>query len=167
MPELPLIYGTGLSGLVGTKIVDALGDRYRFVNLDLSRGVDILQTETLEKVVLEEGPAEALIHLAAFTDVNAAQEQNGETTGTAYQVNVVGTENIAQLCKKHNLHLIHISTSYVFDGSKKDAYTEEDTPNTSEWYGYTKLEAEKNGSTAFTRVNYTPHKFPVSHRRFS
>jgi dTDP-4-dehydrorhamnose reductase len=143
MAELPLVYGTGLSGLVGSKIVEALSDRYRFVNLDLSRGVDILNSETLEKVIQEEGPGVALIHLAAFTDVNAAQEQNGDTSGPAYQVNVVGTENIARLCKQHGLHLIHISTSYVFDGSKTEAYTEEDTPNPSEWYGATKLEAEK------------------------
>lgn len=143
MSELPLIYGTGLSGLVGTKIVDTLSDRYRFVNLDLSRGVDILDEETIEKVVQEEGPAEALIHLAAFTDANAAQEQNGDTTGSAYQVNVVGTENIARLCQKHGLHLIHVSTSYVFDGTKNDAYSEEDAPSASEWYGFTKLKAEE------------------------
>ncbi len=143
MASLPLVYGTGLSGLVGSKLVEALSGSYRFVNLDLSRGVDILDADTLEKVVTEEGPGAALIHLAAFTDANAAAEQNGDTSGVAYQVNVVGTENIARLCKRHSLHLIHLSTSYVFDGTKQGPYTESDIPSASEWYGYTKQKAEE------------------------
>jgi len=167
MAELPLIYGTGLSGLIGTKLVEELSDRYSFVNLDLSRGVDILDAATLEKVVQEEGAAEALIHLAAFTDANAAQEQNGDTAGSAYQVNVVGTENIARLCEKHAMHLVHISTSYVFDGTKDGAYTEEDPTSANEWYGFTKQKAEEIVTSLLPTASIFRISFPYRRDEFA
>lgn len=167
MAELPLIYGTGLSGLIGTKLVADLSDRYRFVNLDLSRGVDILDAATLEKVVQEEGAAEALIHLAAFTDANAAQEQNDDISGSAYQVNVVGTENIARLCQKHGMHLVHISTSYVFDGTKEGAYTEQDATSASEWYGFTKQKAEEVVAQLVPNATILRISFPYRRDEFA
>lgn len=114
--EKTKVLGTGLSGLVGSRIVDLLSDRYEFTNLDLSLGVNILEPETIDEHV-RNSPAQVLLHLAAFTDLNAAEEQKGDKTGSVYQVNVVGTENIAQACAKYGKHLIHMSTGYVFDGA--------------------------------------------------
>jgi len=84
-----------------------------------------------------------VIHMAAFTDVSKAWEQKGDQNGAAYQINVVGTQNIITACQKTDKHLIHISTAYVFDGAKEGLYTEDDRPRAIEWYGQTKLEAEK------------------------
>jgi dTDP-4-dehydrorhamnose reductase len=138
----PEVLGTGLSGLVGTRIVELLGEHYTFSNLDLSEGVDILDKQSIfEKI--KNSSSEVVLHLAAFTDVNAAQEQNGDKTGSCWQVNVVGTQNIVEVCKELNKHLIHLSTGYVFDGQKSEAYTEEDTTNPTDWYSVTKTEAEK------------------------
>ena len=138
----PTVYGTGLSGMIGSKIVEDLSDYYEFVNLDLAIGVDILQPESIERV-LEKSAGVALLHLAAFTDPDAAEAQKGDTSGPAYQVNVVGTRNIAEAAKKFSLHLIHISTAYVFDGTETTPYDEEHLPHPDTWYGETKAEAER------------------------
>jgi len=133
---------TGLSGLMGSRLQQLLADSYEFENIDLTVGVDI----TDRKMVMEyirQSQAHAVIHLAAFTNVSAAQEQNGDKRGVCYQVNVVGTENVVQACKETDKYLIHVSTDYVFDGKKTEVYTEEDTPHPIEWYGQTKWWAEE------------------------
>jgi dTDP-4-dehydrorhamnose reductase len=160
------ILGTGLSGLVGSGLVSILSDRYQFHNLDLTNGVNILEPKTLEKAYAEH-PSPVLIHLAAFTDVNSAQEQMGQKDGSAYQVNVTGTRNVAELCAKHNMHLIHLSTGYVFDGEKRSAYSEDDAVNPVDWYSVTKTEAEKvvldiTPNATIFRINfpYRQDEFP-------
>ncbi|MFA6369293.1 MAG: sugar nucleotide-binding protein, partial [Candidatus Shapirobacteria bacterium] len=87
--------------------------------------------------------AVAVLHLAAFTDTNAAWDQKGDKTGICYQLNVEGTRNILNLAKQYNQYLIYISTDFVFDGSKTTPYLETDTPNPIEWYGETKYLGEK------------------------
>lgn len=138
----PEVLGTGLSGLVGSRIVELLSENYTFSNLDLSEGVDILDKQSIYNKI-KNSSSECVLHLAAFTDVNAAQEQNGDKSGSAWQVNVVGTQNIVEVCKELNKHLIHLSTGYVFDGQKSEAYTEDDAMNPTDWYSVTKAEAEK------------------------
>ncbi len=140
MAKTPVL-GTGLSGLVGSRIVELLGNEFEFTNLDLTHGVDILNIETVRQAV-QASSATTVLHFAGFTDVNAAHEQYGDTNGSCYQVNVVGTRNIAQVCKEEGKHLVHISTGYVFDGTKSEPYTEEDTVNPTDWYSITKTEAE-------------------------
>jgi len=137
------ILGTGLSGLVGSRIVELLGDKYEFVNLDLTSGVDITKPEEIEQKI-SSSKSKHLIHLAAFTDVSKAWDQRNEgEESLCYKVNVVGTKNIAQACKKHNKYLIHFSTDFVFDGDKTSPYIEEDKHHPIEWYGQTKLWAEE------------------------
>ena len=136
------IIGTGLTGLVGSRITE-LNPEIDFVNISLETGVNILDPVALEKVFTDNPDAEAVLHLAAFTDTNAAWDQKGDQSGLCYQLNVVGTENIANLCQKYGKYLIHISTDYVFDGNKIGPYTEEDATSAIEWYGETKAMAEK------------------------
>jgi len=135
------VLGTGLSGLVGSALVSHLSDHFDFYNLDLTHGVDILNEQTVAQA-LDEHPATVLLHLAAFTDVNAAQQQLDQKEGSCYQVNVVGTENIARQCASRNMHLIHLSTGYIFDGTKRSAYLEDDAKNPTDWYSVTKSLAE-------------------------
>ena len=140
---MKLILGTGLSGLVGSRIVELLSDKYEFVNLDLTSGIDITKPEEIEQKI-SSSKTKHLIHLAAFTDVSRAWEQRNEgEESLCYKVNVVGTKNIAEACQKHNKYLIHFSTDFVFDGKKTSPYTEEDKPHPIEWYGQTKLWAEE------------------------
>ena len=136
------ILGTGLIGLVGSRIVELLKDQFDFEDLAFEEGFDITKRETIEKKIADSS-AETLIHLAAFTDVNAAWKEKGNKEGICYQVNVLGTKNIADLCQKYNKQLIHFSTDFVFGGKKEGFYTEEDIPDPIEWYGETKYLAEK------------------------
>lgn len=152
---------TGLSGLVGSKFRDDFNDSYDFYNLDISdenNPVDITNKDQVQ-AAFEDSAAPAVIHLAAFTNVTAAHEQDGETSGLAYQVNVVGTENILSAAEQTGKHVIHISTAYVFDGEKEGLYTEEDERNPIEWYGKTKALAEERveaskADTTILRIDF-------------
>jgi dTDP-4-dehydrorhamnose reductase len=137
------IIGTGLSGLVGSRLVELLQKKFEFVDFSLDSGVDITKLSSLKKAFLKHLDCEAVIHLAAFTDVSEAAKQEGNKKGLCYQINVIGTQNTANLCQEYGKYLIHISTDFVFDGKKKTAYTEEDKPYPIEWYGHTKYLAEK------------------------
>lgn len=136
------IIATGLSGLVGSRIVELLQNKFDFISFSLDTGVDITDFNLLKLKFNQFPQSEIVLHLAAFTDVNAAWQQNEDKNGSCYKVNVLGSKNIAQLCKKYNKYLIHISTDFVFDGKKRTSYTEKDEPNPIEWYGKTKYLAE-------------------------
>ncbi|WP_027879321.1 dTDP-4-dehydrorhamnose reductase [Mesoflavibacter zeaxanthinifaciens] len=78
------------------------------------------------------------INCAAYTAVDKAEEE----LELAKKVNVTGAKNLAIACKKNNSILIHISTDFVFDGTAKLPYTEEDTTNPISVYGKTKRDGE-------------------------
>ena len=137
-----LIIGTGLSGLVGSRIVKLLEKDFQFENLDLTAGIDITSKRQVDSA-LKKSPARTVLHLAAFTDVGAAYKQDGDKNGPCYRVNVLGTKNIAEACSKYKKYLIHISTDFIFDGSKKGKYYENDLACPIEWYGRTKYWAEE------------------------
>ncbi len=136
------VLGTGLSGLVGTKIVELLKKNFEFQNLDLTTGIDITKKKQLEKEI-SSSQTDTLVHLAAFTDVNQAWEQRNNKKGICYQVNVIGTRHLTELCQQYNKYLIYFSTDFVFDGKRKTPYKEIDKPHPIEWYGQTKYWAEE------------------------
>ena len=137
------IIGTGLSGLVGSRITELLKNKYNFVDFSLDSGVDILNDKALKEAFNKNKEAEAVLHLAAFTDTSAAWQERGDKKGLCYRLNVLGTKNIVSLCQKHNKYLIYISTDFVFDGKKDNVYTEKDKPCPIEWYGQTKYWGEQ------------------------
>lgn len=136
------ILGTGLTGLVGSRLVELFKDQYDFANIDLTTGVDITNPQAVIDFITN-NPAQVLIHFAAFTNVDAAYDQTDDQEGLCYKVNVVGTQNIVDACKAHDIYLIHVSTDFVFSGSKKEPYTEADPRDPIEWYGKTKAMAEE------------------------
>lgn len=153
------ILATGATGLVGSRFVEMFADKYEVINMDLTTGVDITKVETFAPFIESHPEAKFLIHLAAFTDTNQAFAQSGDKEGICYKVNVDGTKNIAEVCKAHGIHLIHVSTDFVFDGKKSTPYTEDDAPSPIEWYGETKAIAEdvvKNSGAEYTiiRLSY-------------
>lgn len=139
--KIPVL-ATGMSGLVGTRIKDLLSSEFEFTDLSLATGVNIVNFEEVEKR-LGESDAKTVIHMAAKTDVDACEDDKilGED-GDAWQINVLGTDNIVRASENTNKRLIYISTDFVFDGTK-DYYTESDIPNPVNWYGRTKYEAEE------------------------
>lgn len=152
------VIGTGLSGLIGSRVVELL-PTHKFFDVSLESKINILDTIELDKFFKEHPESDTVIHFAAFTDTNAAWLQKGDKNGDCWKINVEGTKNILDLCKKYSKYLILISTDYVFNGTKTTPYLETDTPNPLDWYGETKYEAEKmvlNSSHpgAVVRISY-------------
>ncbi len=153
------VIGTGLSGLVGSRVKELITD-FEWVDFSLESGIDILDKDRLKEAFGNHPGAQAVVHLAAFTDTNAAWEQRGDKTGSCYQLNVVGTENIIEFCRQHSLYLLHISTDFLFSGDKTGAYTEEDQPDPIEWYGQTKYWAEEKVAAANITAGIARIAFP-------
>lgn len=161
------ILGTGLNGLVGTRITELLGNKYDFQNISRSTGVDITNADDVNKAITS-SDAPVVIHLTAKTDVDSCENDRSEDIKilgykdikntavgelerlsdefagkqTAWAINVLGTKNVVEACKKSNKKIIYISTDFIFDGEKGN-YSEEDQPNPVNWYGQTKYEGEK------------------------
>ena len=138
------ILGTGLTGLVGSRIAELLKD-YDFENLSRATGFDIVdRNSVLDKITNSD--ARIVLHLAAKTDVDECEKDKslGEN-GEAWKINVLGTQNVVDACSASNKKLIYISTDFVFDGESPPAggYTEEDIPNPINWYAKTKYEGEQ------------------------
>jgi len=100
--------------------------------------LDITNTENCQ-AIFEQYKPDFCINTAAYTAVDKAESEPEK----AHLINVEGAKNLAIACKKHNAILLHISTDFVFDGTKKTPYTEEDIPNPTGVYGQTKLDGEK------------------------
>lgn len=134
--------GTGLSGLVGSRVVEILSSRYHFADLSLETGVDITRYADVQRK-LTASNSSLVIHFAAKTDVDSCEKdrQFGQESQT-WKINVEATANIAQTCSRLGKRLIYISTDFVFDDSK-DAFSESDEPNPRNFYGVTKYEGEK------------------------
>lgn len=135
------ILGTGLSGLVGSRIVELLAQAHTFVDLSLTTGVDITDHGAVESRV-RASDAPWVFHFAALTDVDGAENERGDKSGAFWRVNVLATEAIVDACRKTGKKLLYLSSDYVFDGAES-AYSETSTPNPQGWYGVTKYEGEK------------------------
>lgn len=136
------IIGTGLSGMVGSRIAELLFHHYNFENLSLETGIDITnKNQVMGKI--GNSQAKIVLHLAAKTDVDRCeQEKNLGEKSQAWQINVHGTKNIVDACYRFDKQLIYISTDFVFDG-RKNEYNENDQPNPINFYGLTKYMGEK------------------------
>lgn len=156
--QKPSVILTGATGLVGSRFVELYSERFEIHNLDLATGVDITDPAAVEAFI-KAHPATSLIHLAAFTDTAKAESEAGNKEGICYRVNVVGTKNIADSCRDHNIFMIQVSTDFVFDGTKTEPYLESDPRSPLGWYGTTKALAEetveKSGAKyAIARLSY-------------
>lgn len=153
----------GGSGLVGSKFIDLNNSNFE-IQSPVVEEIDILNKDQISQVTEKFNP-DTIINFAAYTNVEGAQVQNGDKNGICYQINSIGAKNVAQVAKDLNSHLIHISTEYVFDGTKKDSpYIESDKPNPINWYGATKLSGEENvagvgGKSLIVRISmpYSPY----------
>jgi len=151
---------TGSSGLVGSRLVELLKDRYQLLTPN-EKEFNLLDQSSLKKYLDKHQP-DYLFNLAAFTDVNAAEQQTGDKHGLCWQLNVDGLESLIKSLPK-STHLFHISTDMVFSGSVKDPgpYAENHPlPQSSEqltWYGWTKNRGEQfalNAGHSIIRIIY-------------
>ncbi len=131
---------TGVKGQLGYDVVNELEKRgYTAVGVDIEE-MDITDSKSVDKVISQEKP-DVVIHCAAWTAVDAAQE--AENIPKVEAVNITGTENIAKVCKRLGCKMIYISTDYVFDGQGTEPWK----PDCTDYkplnvYGETKLKGE-------------------------
>lgn len=133
---------TGASGQLGYDIIRELDRRKEADYYAPTREkMDITNYDSVMEVVKNYSP-DVIFHCAAYTAVDKAEENRDD----CYNVNVNGTKNIVEAAKKYDAKVVYISTDYVFDGTKKEAYLPEDKPNPINYYGYTKLCGEEEVS---------------------
>lgn len=142
---------TGSNGLLGQKLTDlflaqpewdllATGaganrhparEGYRYESLDIT------DFDNMEAMLSRELP-DVVIHTAAMTQVDDCEFKRDECVA----LNVTAVEHLAKLSAKLGFHLVHVSTDFIFDGTKP-MYTEDDQANPLSYYGWSKLEGEK------------------------
>jgi len=161
---------TGSNGLLGQKLIHLILDCSYHTLLATSKGsnrvqsredfsftsMDITDQANVIDVVANFRP-DVIINTAAMTNVDACESNKG----ACVSMNINGVENLVNACLAHNIHLIHLSTDFVFDGDA-GPYKEDDTPNPLSFYGQSKYDAEqiilnsglKNWSIARTIIIY-------------
>lgn len=144
---------TGSNGLLGQKITDILlqgqfpgfeyiassrgsdrfgtSSRYRYLDLDITHHEQVAKA-------IETYRPDIIINTAAMPNVDACEREPEKS----YEVNVVAVAHLIAVCERKNIHLIHLSTDFVFDG-EEGPYEEEDVPNPVNTYGKHKLAAEE------------------------
>lgn len=128
---------TGARGQLGFDVVQELMRcGILAVGVDMEE-MDITDADAVDLVVKDSG-ADAVIHCAAYTAVDAAQEN----ASLCQRVNRDGTKNIAMACLKYGKKMLYISTDYVFDGEGEKPWEPEDHANPVNVYGRTKYEGE-------------------------
>jgi dTDP-4-dehydrorhamnose reductase len=137
---------TGANGMVAqatAKHCQLMGDDV----LALTRQeLNIADFEQVSRILNLEKP-DAVINCAAFTDVDGSESRIEE----CFDTNSTGVENLALASKEIDAGFLTISTDFVFDGTKKDHYTQRDTPNPISVYGKSKLEGEQRARNAYSR----------------
>jgi len=144
---------SGAMGMLGTAVraeLSRLGHKVIATGL---RGngqdlipMDIRDWDAVRRTIGECSP-EYVLHLAAETDVDLCEQKPDH----AYATNALGTENVAWSCKESRAAMIYVSTANVFDGEKRDPYTEYDQPGSINVYGRSKLAGEQIVEKAMDR----------------
>lgn len=142
---------TGSNGLLGQKIVYASLKRNDIQLLATSKGenrlhskagyhyasMDITNADEVTAII-ENFKPHCIINTAAMTNVDACEKDQEN----CWKMNVEAVRTMTELCELHNIHLIQLSTDFVFDG-EKGYYSEEDVPNPLSHYARSKYESEK------------------------
>ena len=131
---------TGVKGQLGFDVVNELKEKnIEAVGVDIEE-MDITDKASVDKVIKEVNPV-AVIHCAAWTAVDAAEDEDKQEK--VKLVNVNGTQNIADVCKELDIKMMYISTDYVFNGEGTEPWQ----PDCKDYapqnvYGQTKLDGE-------------------------
>lgn len=135
------ILALGGSGLVGSRFIDLYGSRFDIVSPTHDE-LDILNANELSNWV-KNSLAQVVINFTGFTNVDEAEKEKDNPSGMAYKLNVLAVGNLAKICAENQIHFVHLSTDYVFNGTKDSPYIETDEPNPVNWYGQTKRLGEQ------------------------
>lgn len=136
----------GASGLLGSKIYQLSKEKYETYGtyythrpkLSDTFKLDVTEKNNVSKLMRDVKP-DVVIDAHALSNVDYCELHPEE----AWKINVEGTKNVAESCKINGCKYIFISTDYVYDGYKTTTYSEKDKPHPINYYGKTKLIAEK------------------------
>ncbi|ATA69321.1 dTDP-4-dehydrorhamnose reductase [Capnocytophaga cynodegmi] len=128
---------TGANGQLGSEIQNIQGKTKNYFFTDAS-DLDITDRQAISDFV-KKNNIQIVVNCAAYTNVDKAEDD----IQTANLINNIAVGYLAEVCKENNASLIHISTDYVFGGTKNTPYSETDPTEPLGIYGRTKLEGEK------------------------
>lgn len=128
---------TGGNGLLGSDVCRSFSGRYGILRTDREE-LDVTRPDDCMRIIGKELP-DVVVHCAAYTAVDRAEREEEE----AFRINAGGTRNVAAACREHGALLVTYGTDYVFDGSAKRPYTEDDPVGPLSAYGRSKLAAEE------------------------
>jgi dTDP-4-dehydrorhamnose reductase len=144
--KILIIGGNGLVGSTLAKYASLQHDIHLTVNHDYSSHkviphtkIDLLYDEGALFELIKNWKPTVVVNTVALSSVDLCETN----TKLANQLHVETTKNIVNVCKEFNSKLIHFSTDAVFDGKLDGKYSEKDEPNPINYYGKTRLEAEK------------------------
>ena len=128
----------GSNGQIGWELArQVIHTKLKFVALNRQQ-LDITDRSAVQKALHQHNPG-IIIKKTAYTAVDRAESE----PETAFGVNYYGVGNLADICAANSIVLIHISTDYVFDGSKIGSYVEDDPVKPLGIYGQSKLKGEE------------------------
>ena len=129
---------TGAGGMLGREVVERFDSVGHHSVVGAAHGdFDLSNRDSVFQCVLGVAP-DLVINCGAFTAVDRCETESD----TAFAINAFGARNVAEACAKVGAHLVHVSTDYVFDGTKQEPYHEWDVPNPQSVYGASKLAGE-------------------------
>ncbi|WP_046755325.1 dTDP-4-dehydrorhamnose reductase [Kordia jejudonensis] len=130
---------TGANGQLG-QCIQKIQQQFSEISFHFksSSELDITDAKAID-AFFSKNTIDYCVNCAAYTNVELAETEIDK----AYLVNAEAAKNLAETCKKYNTTLLHISTDYVFDGTKKTPYTEIDATNPISVYGASKLKGEQ------------------------
>lgn len=151
---------TGAHGQVGTELnfLSSLLETHAFTFVDKD-GLDITDEDAVNQF-LSIGNYFALINCAAYTAVDKAESEKE----IAFLINATGAGILAKAAKANNCRFVHLSTDFIFDGTKAVPLSEDEKPNPLSVYGASKLEGEKqvlqnNPDTLLIRTSWVYSSF--------
>jgi dTDP-4-dehydrorhamnose reductase len=127
----------GHKGMLGSDLLLKFNSHHEVIGLDKDE-IDIVSADECVKAIKEITP-DIVINTAAYTNVDGCETAKEE----CFAVNAEAVKNIAQACRNKNIRIIHFSTDYVFDGTAKQPYKEDDKCNPINAYGESKLAGER------------------------
>jgi dTDP-4-dehydrorhamnose reductase len=163
---------TGAAGMLGSQLLLSVPDGITVVGTDLREapgvaavGVDLADPAAVAALFERHGPFTGVIHAAAFTAVDLAEEREAE----ARRANETATRVLAEACARAAIPLVLVSTDFVFDGRAREPYREDHPTHPLSAYGRTKLAAEvaaREAHPAGTRIVRTRWLYGPRGRHF-
>lgn len=133
----PSILLIGKTGQVGRELAPLLGRLGQLTALDRQQ-LDLSKPDEIPRVIRGMLPS-LIVNAAAYTAVDRAESEEA----AARAINAVAPGVLAEEALRLGALLVHYSTDYVFDGTKRNPYEEDDPPNPLNAYGRTKLDGER------------------------